>query len=154
MDAVKRMIEENLYLTISVCDLSGHPWIANLFYVFDRNYNFYWYSPKTSKHSKLIQENSNVAISIFNSQATGDEIDAVYVKAKAYMLDDRKKMLRVLLLYGKKMLKAKFVNSKDDLKNLINNAKDFTKESPLRLYKATPEEIFKLAPSQIYHDKY
>lgn len=81
---VDKILQENLYMTISVASKSGQPWIANLYYVYDKNYNFYWYSPKASVHSQRIKENPQVALAIFDSTAVGDDADAVYIKSKAY----------------------------------------------------------------------
>ena len=67
---VDKMLQENLYMTISVASKSGEPWIANLYYVYDKDYNFYWYSPKDSDHSQRIKENPSVALAIFNSTAS------------------------------------------------------------------------------------
>ncbi len=80
---VKQIIKENIYMTISVSTLKGDPWIANIYYACNSKYNFYWYSPISSVHSKTININPKIAIAIFNSTAVGDDVDAVYIKAKA-----------------------------------------------------------------------
>lgn len=77
-EKARKIISENLYMTISVASKQGDPWIANIYYAVDSDYNFYWYSPTNSHHSTLIRENPVIAISIFNSTAVGDDVDAVY----------------------------------------------------------------------------
>lgn len=141
-------------MTISVSDRKGFPWIANIYFVCDKNFNFYWYSPKNSKHSILINRNPNIAIAIFDSQATGDDVDAVYIKAKAYKVKTTTDLARGILLYGKKMLKTKFVNGKQAFQKFIRSYKDFKGKSPLRMYKAVTQKTWKLAPSEIYNDKF
>lgn len=79
-DKVKKILKNNLYMTISVATKKGDPWISNLYYAYDKDYNLYWYSPKNSVHSKIIAQNPQVAFAIFNSTATGDDVDAVYIK--------------------------------------------------------------------------
>ena len=61
---VDKILQENLYMTISVASKDGDPWIANLYYVYDKNYNFYWYSPKNSLHSQRIKENPTVVLAM------------------------------------------------------------------------------------------
>lgn len=150
----KNIIESNLYLTISVSNRKGLSWIANLYYAFDNDYNFYWYSPKNSKHSELIKENPRVAIAIFDSTAIGDDVDAVYMEAKAYEIMKKGELLSGMIAYGKKMLRTKFVNSRQAYKRFIKQYKDFKGNSPLRMYRAIPKRIWKLAPSEDYNGKY
>lgn len=148
-----KILQDNLYLTISVASKNGEPWIANIFYTYDKKYTFYWYSPKDSLHSQRIRENPSVALAIFDSRAVGDEVDAVYVKAKAYEITSKKELLKGLVLYAKKMLKTKFVN-KLIAEKFIKYNKDFEGLSKLRMYKAVPEKFYKLAPSEMFNHKF
>ena len=151
---VRRIIEENLYLTISVCDKSGNPWIANLYYVVDNQYNFYWYSPKTALHSLTIRDNPNVAIAIFNSTAVGDDVDAVYIQAKAYEVTSKLELVAGLRIYAQKMIKTGFAESKQMAGRFMKQYQDFQGLSKLRMYKAVPERVWKMAPSEMYNDKF
>jgi len=91
---IDQILKENLYMTISVASKDGDPWIANLYYAYDKDYNFYWYSPKDSLHSQRINENSRVALAIFNSTTVGDDVDAVYIKAKAYEITKKSDLVK------------------------------------------------------------
>lgn len=88
-EKVDTILQENLYLTISVATKNGIPWIANLYYAYNKNYTFYWYSPKDSLHSKIIRENPMVALVIFDSTAISENVDALYIKAKAYEINSK-----------------------------------------------------------------
>ena len=152
---VRSIIEQNLYMTIATCDKSNNlPWISPVFYVHDRNYNLYWYSPKKANHSQLIAFNPNIAIVIFDSTAIGDEVDAVYLRAKALEVKSKLEIFKGLMFYAKKMLKYNLVEGKQTLTKFVNSYRDFQKNSPLRMYKAIPEKIWKLAPTEYYKDKY
>lgn len=151
---LEKILSNNLYMTIASCNKDNMPWIANLYFVYDKDFNFYWYSPKESQHSKQINDNTNVALNIFNSTAIGDDVSAIYVKAKAYEVKNIKDIAAGLLLYGKKMLDTKFVTGKKSYTEFVNSFKDFEGQSPIRMYKAIPEKMWELAPSQIYKDKY
>ncbi len=65
VDKARQIVAKNMYLTIAVSSRDGTPWIANLFYAFDQDYNFYWYSDRNSVHSTFIRENPVVAMAIF-----------------------------------------------------------------------------------------
>jgi len=80
IEKTKKLIEENLYLTMAVATKTGKPWTANIYYAYDKDYNFYWYSQADTLHSKYIEENPEVAISIFDSTAVGDNVDAIYIR--------------------------------------------------------------------------
>lgn len=150
---VEKILKENLYMTISVASEKGKPWIANLYYAYDNNHNFYWYSPKDSVHSKTIRENPHIAISIFDSTAVGDDIDAVYIKAKAHEVTKKSELIKGLTVYAAKMVKTKFAN-KAQASKFVKGIKDFDKLSKIRMYKAVPEVFYKLAPSEIFNDKF
>ena len=152
-EKLDKILQENLYMTISVSDKKGEPWIANLYYVYDRDYNFYWYSPKDSIHSQRIKENLKVALAIFNSTAVGSDVDAVYIKAKAYEVNDKKELIKSLTLYVAKMIKTKFAN-KSNAEKFIKQYIDFQGSSKLRLYKAIPEKFWKPAMAKIFNGKF
>ncbi len=145
----KQIIADNLYMTVAVADKSGSPWIFNAYFVNDRKYNLYWYSSRKTLHSQILQSNPQAAIVIFNSQATGDETDAVYFKAKTSEVKNKKELLKGLSLYARKLYQKK-----TDISRFVKGISDFKGLSELRLYKAEPLEISKLAPSRIYRNKY
>jgi len=154
LHTVQKILDENLYMTISVSNSNGNPWIANLFYVYDKNYTFYWYSPKNSRHSHIIRTNPDVALAIFDSTATGDDVDAVYIQANAYEVSSKSELLKGLTLYGKKLLGTHFIRSYKAIEMFIKRYQDFKGGSPLRMYKAVPKKVWKLAPSKAYHEKF
>jgi len=151
--AADKILQENLYMTISVASKDGDPWIANLYYVYDKDYNFYWYSPKDSLHSKRIRENPVVALVIFNSTAVGNDVDAVYIKAKAYEITSKTELAKGMVLYAAKMIKTKFAN-KSSAARFIKQFKDFQGLSKLRMYKAVPEKFWKPAPVEMFNEKF
>ncbi len=150
---IDKILQENLYMTISVASKSGDPWISNLYYVYDKNYNFYWYSPKDSLHSQRIKENPTVALAIFNSTAVGDDVDAVYIKAKAYEITSKSELVKGMILYAGKMIKTKFAN-KSSAERFIKQYKDFQGLSNLRMYMAVSEKFWKPSPTEMFNDKF
>lgn len=154
IQATKKVLDENLYMTISVSDLTGNPWIANVFYVYDKDLHFYWYSSKETKHSSLIRENPKTAISIFNSTAVGDDVDAVYIEATTVEVDSIVEVGRVLPPFAAKLLRSKIVSDNKVLSSFVEKVGDFVGDSRLRLYRATPTRIYRLADVEMYKDKF
>ncbi len=150
---VDKILQENLYLTISVASKDGDPWIANLYYAYDKDYSFYWYSPKDSLHSQRIRENPTVALAIFDSTAVGNDVDAVYIKAKAYEITSKPELVKGMVIYAAKMIKTKFAN-KSSAARFIKQYKDFQGFSKLRMYKAVPEKFWKQAPVEMFNEKF
>lgn len=150
----RKIVNENLYLTVSVCSTDGKPWIANLYYAVDKELNFYWYSPKTSLHSSIIRDNPSVALAIFNSTAIGDDVDAVYVQANAHEVTNKVELLTGLRVYAQKMLRTGFVASTKMAGRFMKQYQDFQGLSKLRMYKAVRERVWKMAPSEVFNDKF
>lgn len=141
-------------MCVATATKTGEPWISQVYFVTDKTGNFYWYSSINARHSKIIAENSNVALSIYDSNAVGDNVYALYMKAKCTMVTSGKELIPILALYAKKMLKTGFVNSRRELATFAKNVKDFLGNSELRLYKAVPYEVSKLSASKMYNGKF
>lgn len=154
LSEVNRILSANLYMCVATSTKNGEPWISQVYFVTDKVGNFYWYSSVNARHSKLIAENSNVALSIYDSSAVGDAVYALYMRAKCAVVTSRKELIPVLALYAKKMLKTGFVNSRLELATFSKDVKDFLGNSELRLYKAVPYEVSKLGTSKMYNGKF
>ena len=63
----KEIIENNQYLALSTVGNDGKPWTCILAYSYDEDYNFYFVSLPTSKHSLNSESTKNVSFSIYNS---------------------------------------------------------------------------------------
>lgn len=142
------ILATNRYMTIATATRGGTPWISPVFFASDGIKRFYWYSPRESRHSRLIAKNPRVAITLFDSRASPEKVDGLYVQAKARVLRPRE-LLGALPIYGRKM----YANTKDR-RALLKKAIDFTRRSPLRMYVAIPEKIWLLGPEKHYKDKY
>lgn len=153
-DHAKKIINDNLYMTISVCDLGSNPWTSNLFYCFDKKYNFYWYSSKDSRHSRILTENPKTSVSIFNSLAIGKDVSAIYMEGKSNEITSRSDILKILPTYMNRMIKKEIVQIGSLGEQFVKNAGDFLNDSPLRMYKFTPDKIWTLNEPTLYKDKF
>ncbi len=123
-EKAKKMLETIRYATISSVDESGEPWAAPVWYVFDDNFNVYWWSPIDSQHSKNIASNSNIYITIFDSTASEGNGLGIYLRSEARVVENDELDLAI------------------DLYNQSTNVfklsrENCTEDAPTRIYKAT-----------------
>jgi uncharacterized protein YhbP (UPF0306 family) len=123
------ILSSNRYLTVSTVDENGNPWAAPVWYVCDDDGSFYWWSPIASQHSKNIANNSNVYITIFNSQLPEGDGLGLYFQATASELPEGE-LDRVIELYNSTT--KKFTMSRENCSG----------SAPTRLYKATPSKTW------------
>ncbi|HET9850596.1 MAG TPA: pyridoxamine 5'-phosphate oxidase family protein [Candidatus Saccharimonadales bacterium] len=124
------IIQKIIYMTLATANAEGQPWNTPVFCAYDQDFNFYWGSSKTSRHSKNISANPRVFISIYDSTVPAGEGEGVYIKAKAQELSspaDRR--------FAHNLLQAR---------RIIPFWKEeyFSDESPIALYKAVPEKVW------------
>ena len=69
IDIKKRIFEvlkQTHLMSLGVSDKNG-PWIADVIFIYDNEFNLYWMSDPEARHSEAILENNKVAGSITNS---------------------------------------------------------------------------------------
>ncbi len=110
------------YATISTVDKNNNPWAAPVWYVYDDE-TIYWWSPMESQHSKNIEQNSNVYITIFDSSAPEGDGLGVYISAVASEVESDS-LDKVIDLY----------NTSTKIFKL--NTENTSGDAPTRLYKA------------------
>lgn len=130
----KKIVKDNIFMDLATSDKKGNPWATPIRYYLDNNYNFYFVSSKHSRHMKNIEANSNVAFSIYDSRARGDNIDGLQIRARAKVLDKLELIKAPKIIY--KILKS-------DLK-LTLPINRFRGVAAIRLVKIKPLEIYKL----------
>jgi nitroimidazol reductase NimA-like FMN-containing flavoprotein (pyridoxamine 5'-phosphate oxidase superfamily) len=144
----ERIIDDNLYLSLATVDSNGNPWISNVFFAYGEG-KLYWYSRKDADHSINIKHNSNVAISIYNSTKTGDDVEALYIKGVAHEISQNNELISGLKLYA-----GKSFNTLSERRKFILSKRDFLFDSRLRMYCVEIIEVHILAPSEILNGKY
>lgn len=81
-------------------------------------------------------------------------MDAVYIDAVAHEVSSKEELLAGLQVYAWKMLKTGFATSKQMAGRFMKQYQDFQGMSKLRMYKAVPVRTWKLAPSEMFNDKF
>jgi nitroimidazol reductase NimA-like FMN-containing flavoprotein (pyridoxamine 5'-phosphate oxidase superfamily) len=144
----RTIITKNTFLTLATVSEEGNPWITPLYFVFERE-SFYWYSRKDAEHSLNIVHNPTVSAVIYNTQATSESVGAVYASGGAYELSgaDLKEAISTYFMKA----------SRDDTtltQDIFSRVEDFAGDSPVRMYRFTPEKVWLLGESKKWRQKW
>ncbi|MFN6539615.1 MAG: pyridoxamine 5'-phosphate oxidase family protein [Nostoc sp. EkiNYC01] len=126
-----RMMENNIYCSLSTCSFDGYPWVSPVFFAYDEKCNIYWSSAIESKHSQNLYSNGGkVAIAIFNSSVYEGTADGLYFYGTASELkpQETEKILKLLLNRAKRKHNR--------------TADDYLNDSPRRIYQCQPQEAW------------
>ncbi len=143
--SAKQIISENIYMTIATASTDGKPWISPVFFAYDDSYNLYWVSSKDSKHSQIIRKNPQVAIVIFDSRAPEGQGDGVYFEAKVDELSDESEIKQAMEVLNKRVTKDEF---------RVKKVEEVTNKGVWRIYKAIPNNTYKLTEGEIGDEQY
>lgn len=141
----REIIASNIYMTIATASSSGKPWVSPVFFAYDQNYDLYWVSNRDSLHSRLIRENPQVAIVIFDSKAPEGEGDGVYFEAKIEELSDQDQIKYAMDILNKRATKDEF---------RIKKIGEVTGEGAWMVYKAVPMRVSKLTEGKFINGQY
>lgn len=146
-EKAKQIIYSNNYLSLATSDKQGKPWIAPLYYAYDKDFNFYFISASESLHMKHIQENENVAATIFDSNASVGEGDGVQLEGTAHRLGIME-LPHALYVY----FKRRFPGEWERIKHGYLPTK-YLGESFFVFVKITPKKVYTLDLSVKEYDK-
>ena len=145
IEKTKEIIAKNIYMAIATASPNGKPWISPVFFAYDENYNLFWVSNKDSLHSKLIRNNPQVAIVIFDSRAPEGEADGVYFEAKAYELENEAEIKHAMEILTKRVTKDEF---------RVKKIGEVTQDGVWRIYKAVPTRVSTLTEGEFIKGQY
>lgn len=87
---------------ISVATISDKPFICNVYYGMDDNFNLYFISETSTDHAKNISKNPEVAVSVADThQSVTDKKVGVQISGKASLVTDEKELISALKLWNK-----------------------------------------------------
>ncbi len=137
----KEIINTNNFMSLAT-SYQNDTWIAPVYYTTDDNYTFYFVSSKYSKHVQHIFLNSQVAISIFNSNQTEGTANGVQIKGIATIINESE-YFNIIKLFGNKM-KVKINNNDiiDKIKEYSRNNRLIFSINPIKSY-IQDQEFFK-----------
>ncbi len=133
-EKTKRILSNNLFMTLATSSLDNQPWSTPVFYAVDENYNFYWYSRKDTQHSLFIKENPKVSVSIFSIGGQDDGV-GLYIRGNASEVIENE------LEHALKTYSAKAAST-EEARTQLTTKEDFLDEAPIRMYKLIPEKMY------------
>lgn len=128
-EKARKIIKDNLYITIATASKNGEPWVSPLYCAFDKNYNFYWVSPHKTKHQQFAIQNNRTAFVLFDSSMPEGTGEGVYGIGIIKELEGKELEKGIQCLYARMNKKPK-------------DSKNFCGPSPLRIYKLVPEKFW------------
>lgn len=84
----RTLVAENSYLTIATADADGVPWASPVWFAARALDVFVWASKPGARHSRNIAVNPRVSLVIFDSSRAPGAGSALYVSARAALVDD------------------------------------------------------------------
>ncbi len=130
LNEAKQIIQENIYGTLGTSGNTDSPWVTPLFISYDTELNFYFLSPKSSRHSTNVRENQKTSLVIFDSTAPKWTGKGVYAEGITLELDDRNEIEKGLKLEHER------------LKEPTPSLEEFTGENEYRVYKFVPSRFW------------
>ncbi len=76
------ILDKGYFISLATLD-DGGPWVSDVFYVADENWNIYWVSACETRHSKAIEQNKNVAGSIRITTTPQEPSEALQIAGHA-----------------------------------------------------------------------
>ena len=145
VDQARRIIADNIYLTLATASLDGTPWISPLFFAYDSDHRLYWVSAKDSRHSDLLRHNPRAAITIFDSHAPEGEGDGVYLEVSVTELSDMAEITHAIATLNSRVTKDAF---------RVKNVGQVTGTGVWRIYQAKPVSVSKLTSGKYINGQY
>ncbi len=96
---VREVLEKSYVISLGTSD-EGGVWVTDLVYVHDEEFNIYWFSYETPRHSIALTKNTKVAGTITLSANTKDPDIGLQIEGTAEKVDDKDGW--IALAYNKK----------------------------------------------------
>jgi len=125
--SVESILSKNKLMSLSTSS-NNLLCICTLFFAYDKDFNLYFWSEKTTIHSLNIQKNKKVAVSIADSsQSFGSILEGLKIYGKAELIEN-KDLLKGGALYIKRFSKVKaWIAKVSDLNSKFNSRMDKVK---------------------------
>ena len=135
MELTKQQVRDFLagQKLMSIATFGEFPWVAAVYYTFDRDLNLYFLSSPDTLHCQMIAKNKNVAVSIADSAQSIDSVKkGLQLSGTAERISDAGKIRFALKLWKEALnVKNKKFTYQNMLKNVIKS----------RMYKVKPVRI-------------
>ena len=79
----RQILEQTCYAVLATAAADGTPWATPVWFAHEDLDRLYWLSWPGSRHSELIDQRSDVAVTVFDTHAVPNEGTAFYATAQA-----------------------------------------------------------------------
>lgn len=79
----RALLDATTYVVLGTADAEGNPWTTPVWFAPDGLERLYWLSWPGSRHSRLIEQRPEVALTVFDSTVAPNEGTAFYATARA-----------------------------------------------------------------------
>jgi hypothetical protein len=77
------VLDATTYVVLATADADGRPWVTPVWFAHEGLDRLYWVSWPGSRHSQLIEERPEIALTVFDTSAVPYEGTAFYAVARA-----------------------------------------------------------------------
>ena len=83
VEHARELLAANRYVNLSTADADGAPWATPVWFASEGLERLYWLSWPGARHSRLVEQRPEVALTVFDSTVVPHEGAAVYATARA-----------------------------------------------------------------------
>ncbi len=126
---IKDYLKEAKMMQLST-SIDNQPWVCNVWFATDSDFNIYWFSSETRRHSKELLKNNKVAAAIVLSQTPKDPPRGLQLQGVAQVLTKKEDIEKAISVYKDRIFPF------EDIKELMED-----EETPHKFYKITPTQF-------------
>lgn len=138
-ERILEVLNKTHLMSLGTCDNEG-PWVADIIFIYDEDFNLYWMSDADTRHSRAILNNANVAGSITYSTKSKEPNFGIQFEGVAEQLPGVQFQLLVKHLAKRAYPKPKLSHAKKILDGDL-------------WYKVTPSKIFLIDEENFGYDR-
>lgn len=132
----RTILDKINYITLATVGSDSQPWNSPVYCAYDTNYTIYWGSHVESQHSQNIRANGKAFIVVYDSTVEPGLGEGVYIQAECIELTNPDEIAK-----AHKLIQDKRPSPYWKLEEVQVN-------TPVRLYKAIPQQIWMNADGQ------
>lgn len=140
-ESIEAIINSNTLFSMASIKERGDSWINTAYYAYNSYLTFYFLTPPTTQHSKNIEENNSVAVSIFDShQLPDDKKRGLQIIGTCQRAKDQE-LAEAIQFYGARFPSfSKSIKNLDDFANAHMESRFYVIQS--RMIKIFDELVF------------
>lgn len=126
LELVKKYLGQAMVMQLATVN-QGQPWICTVHYAFDDDFNMYWVSLTSRRHSADLAKDPSAAVAVV-VKAPEHPVIGIQMSGKAGLVDDDEEIKKAAALYA-----ARHQSKKEFVDGVLS------KQAPFRLYRFKPD---------------